>query len=1461
MITKKKRRTKLFSLTATFIMAVSLITPGMSYAESKGELFQSVYGQKNAAQVKMSDRLKTAFTKDDKVTFLVKFKDKADTQKVAKAAKKEAVSKKLTSTKTELMQRSVVVSELKATSIESQQAVKAYLQQEKKNGKVVSFNSYYIVNGMAVTATEEVAEKLSSFAEVEKILPNEKRELFTTVTKDAKAPQSEVANVEWNVERVGAPQVWDMGIDGTGTVVASIDTGVQWDHPALKEKYRGYDSATGEVTHDYNWFDATAGQGEAYDDQGHGTHVTGTMVGSEPDGSNQVGVAPGAKWIAVKAFTADGGTDVDLLEAAEWILAPKDSEGNARVDLAPDVVNNSWGGGPGLDEWYRDVVINWRAAQIFPEFSAGNTTLFNPGGPGSVAVPANYPESFATGATDINDTVAGFSLRGPSPYDEVKPDISAPGANIRSSVPGSGYEGGWNGTSMAGPAVSAVVALMKQADSSLSVDELEDVLMNTANPLTDEEYPDSPNNGYGYGLVNAFDAVSSLVSGLGTVEGQVTKEGEDNEAPTFVHESPIETYEGMDLELEVEVADNISVSSVEVIYQDSNGEDHVIEAARISGDYKQGNYAVIIPGEHIEGEAITYSWNINDFGNNEVNSESFEVTVLPGITVGYTHDFESTPVGWTSFGENNSWEWGTPESGPESAASGEKLYATNLAGGYDSDANATLVMPPIDLPEEGNTYLQFKQWHELEMYASGRAYDFGHVFISTDKNEWTQLMRVQGESNEWINGEVDLSEYRGQRIYIGFNITSDGSVTKDGWYIDDVALTDESMSPSASLALNKKKESSKTKDNSKIKSKGNIGLGVIKSKEKASKKEKVDPAKIKPILPQKENSPIESEMINPLLLPIGAKVSVIESGRSVNTDPKNGQYNLLHAAGDYTLKAESYGFESKEKNVKIENDQTKQIDFTLEKIEQFDINGKVTDETTNEPVNDATVMVIEDANIAPVQTNEDGSYSLTAYKGQYTLKILASGYHPKEVQVDLQGDITKDIQLEPFYTVPGGEIGYDDGTAENARAFYDANNGWAVKMTLPEGKDTAVVTEGVFKFWDEEFPSPGGTEFAVEVWDASGADGKPGKKIAGPISAEAIRDNSEWTIIDLKEHSITVNDDFYMVYIQTQPNTGAPGLATDESSPNAERSYQLVGGAWSKSPANEGNYMIRARVAYEAVDPVITTPEKDVITNEKDLTIKGTASPTTTVQLWNNGEEAGNSTVGEDGKFAIPTELTEGVNEFQAISLLEGTPVGESSKVKVTLDTKAPELTIVSPVDGEKTNKETVTVEGTVDDPNLATVKVNGHKATVSDGKYSKRIILENGTNTIKVVAKDLAGNKAKNNVTIDVNYTKPVIENLTPTEDKYIKAGESVKIEFDSEPGRKATFFIHMPLTNTKSQISNATELPMMEMEDGHYVGYWTAPSNLKADGGVIEVKVTDTYGNESRKQAKGKLFINMDE
>ncbi|PGS49236.1 S8 family serine peptidase, partial [Bacillus sp. AFS041924] len=276
-----------------------------------------------------------------------------------------------------------------------------------------------------------------------------------------------------------------LGIDGTGIVVGSIDTGVQWDHPALKTKYRGYDPANPDnPNNEFNWFDATEANGSApYDDLGHGTHTVGTMVGSEPNGTNKIGVAPGAKWIAVKAFTKDGGTNEDLIEAGEWMLAPKDKNGVPHPEMAPDVVNNSWGGGPEVDDWYRTIVTNWRAANIFPEFSAGNTTLYNPGGPGSIANPANYPESFATGATDINNNLANFSLRGPSPYGGIlKPDISAPGVNIRSSVPGGKYEGGWNGTSMAGPHTSGLVALLLQTNSSLTVSEIERIIKETATP-------------------------------------------------------------------------------------------------------------------------------------------------------------------------------------------------------------------------------------------------------------------------------------------------------------------------------------------------------------------------------------------------------------------------------------------------------------------------------------------------------------------------------------------------------------------------------------------------------------------------------------------------------------------------------------------------------------------------------------------------------------------------------------------------------------------------------------------------------------------------------------------------------------------------------------------------------------------------------------------------------------------
>ncbi len=314
--------TRYLSIFVSLTLLLSLLLPSTSFAQSS-EVNRSLKDQNQISQTKISTSLSTEFEKDEKVTFLIKFTEKADVEKAAKEAKNNAQKNGLSSVNVEHAQRSAVISELKYTALTSQDKVKQFLDKQLEEGSVTDYHSYYIVNAIAVTGTKAVAEEIAKFQEVEKLLPNEKRQLNeVTVEKSSKAVQSEVQNVEWNVERVGAPDVWNMGIDGSGVVVASIDTGVDWDHPALMEKYLGYNAATGEVDHTYSFFDAVSGQAAAYDDQGHGTHVTGTMVGSEPDGSNQVGVAPGAKFIAAKAFDANGsGSDADILAAGEWILA------------------------------------------------------------------------------------------------------------------------------------------------------------------------------------------------------------------------------------------------------------------------------------------------------------------------------------------------------------------------------------------------------------------------------------------------------------------------------------------------------------------------------------------------------------------------------------------------------------------------------------------------------------------------------------------------------------------------------------------------------------------------------------------------------------------------------------------------------------------------------------------------------------------------------------------------------------------------------------------------------------------------------------------------------------------------------------------------------------------------------------------------------------------------------------
>jgi subtilisin family serine protease len=219
--------------------------------------------------------------------------------------------------------------------------------------------------------------------------------------------------------------------------------------------------------------------------------------------------------MAAKGCATNSCSDSHLLASGQWVVAPTDNNNaNPRPAMAPDIVNNSWGGGRG-DTWYQATVNSWISAGIFPSFSQGNS------GPGCSTAndPGDYPNAYGVGAYDINNNIASFSSRGPSPFaGEIKPNIAAPGVNVRSSVPTNSYAN-FSGTSMAAPHLSGAVALIWSAAPALNgnINGTRTILDNTAidvNSLGCGGTLDD-NNNFGEGRLDAFAAVTAARGGGG----------------------------------------------------------------------------------------------------------------------------------------------------------------------------------------------------------------------------------------------------------------------------------------------------------------------------------------------------------------------------------------------------------------------------------------------------------------------------------------------------------------------------------------------------------------------------------------------------------------------------------------------------------------------------------------------------------------------------------------------------------------------------------------------------------------------------------------------------------------------------------------------------------------------------------------------------------------------------------
>lgn len=783
------------------LLLLMIFNPAAAMAEvNYSQVFSTAEGDLRTESLnKMDASFRDSLTDGGYAEAIVYLKSQVDSMGVASEAKSE-LSSALTPHKAKIEVRKEVIGALKDNAEDTQQKLLKYVTQEEKKGNILEYKPYYIINAIYVKATKDVLETISYMNEVEKIYENKIVQLDKPEISKEQI-QANAAGVEWNVERIRANEVWSLGIDGTGVVVGTIDTGATWNHPALMTKWRGYNpNDPANPNPEGNWFDPVNGTRLPVDEPSipHGTHVLGTILGQEPDGSNKVGAAPGAKWITAKAFTPDGGSDDAILSAAEWMLAP-----GGDPAAAPDVINNSWGGGPGLDEWFRPMVTAWRAAGIIPVFSSGNQEN-QAAPPASVSAPANYPESFAVGALDINNVRGDFSRRGPGPYNNLKPDVSAPGVNIRSSVPG-GYESGWSGTSMSAPAVTGTIALILSANNSLSIEEVENLLKSTAVHKEDSDDPGYPNNGYGYGLIDAFAAVSEIAGGTGTIEGKVLKEGEDLANPVIEHNQQIfETYLGADIPVTAEISDDVSVIDTELLVK-VTGKSYwiTLPLTRTSGDYKSGIYSGTIPGDILEQAGVSYKIKARDYDGNVVTTGEYNISVKFGaLPDEYINDFESSIAG---FSLNGDWQWGEPTKGVgPTPISGTKLIGTNLKGNYANNADSVLVTVPLDLRNTDLTLAQFRisQWFDMEANR-----DKGTIYVTNNYGEtWTQVGPVYtGTQTQWKEIVINLNEYIGSPdpVFIAFRMTSDGSVQKAGWYLDNAKLiATDTIAPGTPAGLN-----------------------------------------------------------------------------------------------------------------------------------------------------------------------------------------------------------------------------------------------------------------------------------------------------------------------------------------------------------------------------------------------------------------------------------------------------------------------------------------------------------------------------------------------------------------------------------------------------------------------------------------------------------------------------------
>jgi subtilisin family serine protease len=653
----------------------------------------------------------------------------------------------------------VVVEALYDLAQRTQPDLVQHLLQLEVEGRVLQFEPMYIANVIRVDAVPAEIIALADRPEVGTIYYNYFIESIAPVEEPVIQPSGgdiQMAAPEVGVRAVRAPEVWAMGFTGQGILVATLDTGVDGNHPALASRWRGLDSRYA-GNPGWAWFDPVTNTTFPQAFGSHGTHTMGSVCGGLP--GEEVGVAPGAQWIhaAVIDRVSIPRTVSDAILSFQWMLNP-DGDTNTSWDV-PNVCSNSWGvttghGYPPCDQTFWVHLDNSEAAGTVQLFSAGNEGTSGLRRPADRAT-TDY-DSCAVAAVDANNPnwpIAGFSSRGPTNCTPgggpaIKPDISAPGVNVRSSLPGGGY-GNNSGTSMASPHVNGVVALMLSANPELLNEETKQIFYETAFNLGDDEGED---NAYGWGMIDAFRATEIALA------RRTIRFLYPNGRP-----ETIDPNGGTRMRVDVVGNDKVDPEPGSGRFNFHDGNDWV-ELTMI--DVGENQYEAVFPpyecekfmnyylsAETTEGERVTDPFSAPD--------NSFLVQAMLGTQTFFTDDFQ-TDQGWTVTNENvrdGAWLRADPccagGGAPSSDYDGSgRCYLTGNALFKDVDGGPTrLTSPAFDLAGKKATV-------DHAIWFTGAGNDWFDTDVSNDDGAtWVRVQRLSGGTQGWDETGFAIADY------------------------------------------------------------------------------------------------------------------------------------------------------------------------------------------------------------------------------------------------------------------------------------------------------------------------------------------------------------------------------------------------------------------------------------------------------------------------------------------------------------------------------------------------------------------------------------------------------------------------------------------------------------------------------------------------------------------------------